>query len=267
VKGSNQFKKLAKRFVKGLRRKVAPVEEKFVPRLVHFSDNLGSFDFWIPSEEGGSWYRPEVWGHEPEYQQLEKLVKPGDRVLEIGCNIGFTTMVLSRFVGESGFVLGVDVVPDNVILAQATAFQNRAGNVRILHTGAGEAKGEMGFSNQLNGHLDSESSLKAPMTYCDALDEEFGPFNVLKVDVEGYEAGVLKGATRLLSRFPKLALEIHGNASERYGTSREDLLRLFHADRYQGTMFSRPEYQVNDFSPAELGLDALANLFLSPKSV
>ncbi|MEJ0000329.1 MAG: FkbM family methyltransferase [Verrucomicrobiota bacterium] len=233
--------------------------------MVHFSDGRGDFDFWINSAECGSWYEPKAWLNKPEYHELSRLIKPGDRVLEVGCNIGFTTMLLSRLVGESGFVLGLDIVPENVILAQATVFLNRASNVRLLCMGVGEAQGEIGFSNQLNGQVDSASTSRAPLTSCDDLDRQFGPFNVLKIDVEGYEGFVLKGAQGLLSRFPKLAIEIHGQRIAHYGTTVGELLHLFHAERYEGATFSQPEYRVEDFRPERLRSDRIRNLFLSPK--
>jgi FkbM family methyltransferase len=265
MRGATQLKNLAKRFVKRVRHQATPATSDFVPRIVHFSDSRMVFDFWITSAECGSWYRPDAWVREPEYQQLGKLIKPGDRILEIGCNIGFTSMILSRLTGENGFVLALDVVPDNVILAQATTFLNGVTNVQVLQSAVGETQGEIGFSNQLNGHLDRDSSSKAPLTSCDALDKEFGPFNVLKVDVEGYEGFVLKGAARLLARLPKLAIEIHGASIANYGTTIDELLRLFQAEKYEGAMFLRPEYQVEDFCPDKLGTDAIGNLFLSPK--
>jgi FkbM family methyltransferase len=265
VKGSIQLKQLAKKFGRRLRRLTTAAKPAFVPKLVHFSGPGVVFDFWITSAECGSWYDPASWARNAELQQLSNLIKPGDQVLEIGCNIGFTTMVLARLVGESGFVLALDIVPDNVILAQATAFLNGATNVQILHTAAGEVAGEIGFSNQLNGQVDRDASSKATMTSSDALDMKFGPFNVLKVDVEGYEGFVLKGATRLLARLPKLALEIHGKSIANYGTTIDELLRLFQAQKYEGTMFIRPEYKVEDFHPGKLGTDAIGNLFLSPK--
>lgn len=265
MNGADHLKGLARKIVKRFRQQDAPVKSNFIPKLVRFSDSLGEFDFWINSEVCGSWYPPDAWVRGPEYQQLGRLIKPGDRVLEVGCNIGFTTMLLSRFVGETGYVLAVDVVPDNVILAQATAFLNSARNVCILQTAVGEAQGEIGFSNQLNGLLNRDASSKAPLTSCDVLDKKFGPFNALKVDVEGYEGFVLKGATRLLSRFPKLALEIHSTAITGYGMTVDDLLCLFHAEKYEGMMYARHNPQLEDFRADKIGTDSIANLFLSPK--
>jgi FkbM family methyltransferase len=267
VPAVTRLKNLAKRVVNRLRRGTAPIEPDFIPTQLHCSDGKVEFDFWVNSAESASWYNPDAWFRGEEYRQLSRLIKPGDRVLEAGCNIGFTTMNLSRLVGKDGFVLALDVVPANVIVAQATAFLNGANNVRVLCTAVGAAQGEVGFVNQLNGHLDPKACSKSPVTSCDALDKEFGPFNVLKVDVEGYEGFVLKGASHLLSRFPKLALEIHGNSMPIYGTTIAELLHLFQAEKYEGTMFIRPEYRVEDFRSDKLRSDAIGNVFLSPKPV
>lgn len=40
-------------------------------------------------------------------------IKDGNRILEIGCGQGDTTAVLAYFVGENGFVNGIDIAPEN----------------------------------------------------------------------------------------------------------------------------------------------------------
>ncbi len=53
---------------------------------------------------------------------------PGDRVLEIGCGIGTVTELLADEVGERGSVLGVDLSPQSIEIAQSRlrAFRNVA---------------------------------------------------------------------------------------------------------------------------------------------
>lgn len=54
------------------------------------------------------------------------------------------------------------------------------------------------------------------------------PVSLIKIDVEGGELGVLKGATELLKRDKPLVIFEHGKgASDRYGTTPEMILRLF----------------------------------------
>jgi ubiquinone/menaquinone biosynthesis C-methylase UbiE len=55
--------------------------------------------------------------------------RPGDRVLDIGCGFGDTSLRIAGLVGDSGSVLGVDVAPRFIEAAQEEAEQGGADNV------------------------------------------------------------------------------------------------------------------------------------------
>lgn len=55
--------------------------------------------------------------------------QPGDRVLDIGCGFGDTSLRIAGLVGASGSVLGVDVAPRFIEAAQGEAEQTGAENV------------------------------------------------------------------------------------------------------------------------------------------
>jgi protein-L-isoaspartate(D-aspartate) O-methyltransferase len=50
---------------------------------------------------------------------LEELdARPGDRVLDVGCGSGWTTALLGALVGDDGSVVGTEIVPELVKVAQ-----------------------------------------------------------------------------------------------------------------------------------------------------
>lgn len=64
---------------------------------------------------------------------LELLdVKEGDYVLDIGAGSGFTTGLLSHLVGESGSVVGVEIVPELVKQAKKNLEPYNLSNVEIF---------------------------------------------------------------------------------------------------------------------------------------
>ena len=56
--------------------------------------------------------------HEHIKAHLMSVIKPGMRVLDIGCGTGVTTDYIAGLVGESGLVTGVDLSDANIIYAR-----------------------------------------------------------------------------------------------------------------------------------------------------
>jgi SAM-dependent methyltransferase len=74
-----------------------------------------------------------VEGSAPHSAQALALhpLRPGERVLDIGCGFGETTIELARAVGPSGSALGVDVGEGFIDTARADAARAGVGNVRF----------------------------------------------------------------------------------------------------------------------------------------
>src|SRR6185295_11356708 len=75
----------------------------------------------------------------------------------------------------------------------------------------GEAAGNVRLDPGLNGVVTEHGALEVPVRRLDDLDELLDPpVDLLKIDVEGYEGPVLRGAEKLLARArPALFVEIH----------------------------------------------------------
>ncbi len=69
---------------------------------------------------------------------LELLdVRPGDRVLDVGSGSGYTTALLSHLAGTQGEVLGVETVPELVVIGRRNIERTEKNNARIVPAGAG----------------------------------------------------------------------------------------------------------------------------------
>ncbi|WP_460937218.1 protein-L-isoaspartate O-methyltransferase family protein [Phycicoccus ginsengisoli] len=63
---------------------------------------------------------------------LELLdVQPGDRVLDVGCGSGWTTALLAHLAGPQGSVVGVELLPDLVVLGTANVERAGARTARV----------------------------------------------------------------------------------------------------------------------------------------
>jgi SAM-dependent methyltransferase len=65
--------------------------------------------------------------------------QPGERVIDIGCGCGDTTIEIARIVGERGTVLGVDVSLPMLVVARSHATQRGCTNVEFREADASEA--------------------------------------------------------------------------------------------------------------------------------
>ncbi|AGL03402.1 arsenite methyltransferase [Desulfoscipio gibsoniae] len=93
-------------------------------------------------------------------------LKEGETVLDLGCGGGFDCFLARRQVGDSGYVIGVDMTPDMIKLARKNAEQSGYANVEfrlgeIEHLPAADASVDVIISNcVINLSLDKEQVFK-----------------------------------------------------------------------------------------------------------
>lgn len=146
---------------------------------------------------------------------VAKYVKPADRVWDIGGNVGVFSFAAAHLVGEQGVVVTLEADPFLAYLLQKSA--NDAGNadrkVHIICAAASHEqslalfaiaqRGRASSALELSGHRSQAGGTRyvqyVPTITLDSLLEHFHAPQVIKIDVEGAEALVLRGATRVLS--------------------------------------------------------------------
>lgn len=176
---------------------------------------------WIVGSGGrfiGGRYDP------PSVEALKGAVGPGDVVFDVGAHVGYLTAVASLAAGPEGRVYSFEPLPLNLLYLRRHVRLNRLDNVTILEAAAGMTGGSAGFREGTGtgtGRLARESEtgdLQVRQVVLDELVEsgELEPPDVLKVDVEGAEVMVLRGAMRILkSHRPTLLLSTHGPEAHR----------------------------------------------------
>ena len=231
------------------------------------------FDFWIVNQIAKDWYAPEDRDRVAEIIALTKVVQPGDRVLEIGSHHGFHTMLLSSVVGSQGFVLSLEANPFNAQVAMSQVALNQKGNLcQIKNLAASDTPGRLNFSQESNASVinqdeEQNHSVSVEATTGDLLAQKYGNFNVLKIDVEGFEAQVLRGCKQILKSKPKLALELHVPLLAKYHSTVAEIWELIGIDDYEGVMINRShKYESHPFIAQEIPEDVV-NLILYPRSL
>jgi FkbM family methyltransferase len=140
-------------------------------------------------------------------------------VYDIGANVGWFSLLAARSVGAGGRVIAFEPSIENAAVLQANARSNGFSNITAIPAGVADRDGWDGFSaaSSLQGHLDPSGSELVPLIAVDSWLTTTGerPPEVVKIDVEGAEAAVLRGMTPTLrSSRPTLIIELHNTANE-----------------------------------------------------
>ncbi len=164
----------------------------------------------------GSW--------EPDVQQLlEMFVRSGAVVFDIGANIGYFVLALSRLVGPSGRIIAFEPHPVNIRRLKRHLDLNKVANAYVEEVAAGEADGYAEFSIALRGQQARFVDLpfvpsqgKTIRVSCRSIDSYVRDTGVIPdlvlLDVEHAEGRVLRGMKNLLiSRKPLIIVEMHGD--------------------------------------------------------
>jgi FkbM family methyltransferase len=192
-----------------------------------------TFKFWVGDRFARKVYDEDRSPSWPEMTFLrDNLIQPDDVVFECGAHHGFTTILISKWVGEEGRVIAFEPVPHNTEIIQKNIELNHLNNVLLVKKAVGSTKGKVYLSGHSSSSIVKGGGIETDITYVD----EYAHFKptLLKIDVEGYEVEVLKGAKNILATRPKLSIEIHSPASlAAYNSSVEDIFRYIEITKYK----------------------------------
>jgi FkbM family methyltransferase len=165
---------------------------------------------------------------EPEQTRCAlEVLRPGDVFFDVGANVGYYSMLAAMAVGAAGRVVAFEPVPRNVSFLDAHLRLNRIENVTILPYACSDRSSLSTFNAGLNSAMGSLAgpwsepttfpSPKDSLVLATTLDDVAQALgirpHVLKIDVEGAEAAVLRGAYRLLSESrAHVLLSVHSDA-------------------------------------------------------
>ena len=156
--------------------------------------------------------------------------KQGDIVVDIGANIGRYTIISSKRVGAQGKVIAIEAHPGNFELLNRNIKLNKLTNVIPLNYAvySKETKLKLYVPDEESGHTIYHTIMERTGKKFVEIDAatldylllqlngirggEVVEVNWIKIDVEGAEFEVLKGAVNVLSKNKDIALliEVHG---------------------------------------------------------
>ena len=189
-----------------------------------------------PQWRGYRTYEPEVWS------RFLDEVREGDVVIDVGANVGFYAVAAAQ---RGGRVVAFEPDPTAVRALRRHIRLNRVrAHIDVVPAlvgaddGAGVlAQRERSFvSSAATLYLSAETSYRVvPRVSLDSALAEHAAVAVLKIDVEGYELAVLRGARKLLAeKRPRLIMvEVHPWELSTVGASLEEVAHELAEAGYQ----------------------------------
>ncbi len=217
-----------------------------------------NLDLFVTIEREGAW--------EPWIRRVCGLaMRDGGVMFDVGANAGAIaneTALACPGITVKAFEPQLELAK----LVVVSAALNRLDDIEVFPVAVGESSGMVELhkpAHALHASLKAcgeagETSVTVPLVSLDDLvaSQRIPPPNFIKVDVEGGELGVLKGALRLLAQHqPAVIFEVN-ESSERFGYARDDLFGLFRqCGPYTffrvapGDVLACPEARTDQFAP------------------
>lgn len=174
----------------------------------------------------------QLWVETAHLTWMQERLAPGGTFLDVGAATGATALPTAHRFGQGVRIIAYEPATAARALLEATLARNAIGTVEVRPFAVSDAEGEAAFREYLPDEtgttpwMPETSSLMATrmsehpsgevrvrVVTLDRQMAEEGGFTgpvVVKIDVEGFEAFVLRGASQLIARHrPALAIDIH----------------------------------------------------------
>jgi FkbM family methyltransferase len=182
----------------------------------------------------------KLYENSDEHALFKKFIKKGDVVVDVGAFIGDDTLLFARLVGNKGKVYAFEVDKTNFDLIKKNIKENNYKNVIAINKAASDKNGKITLyihPFRTTGHRVSKydvsnkevnwNTTKIPSTRLDS--EIKGRVDFMKIDTEGVEPPVIKGAQRIIkeNKNIKIILEISPSLINKFGITPEFYIESF----------------------------------------
>lgn len=201
-----------------------------------------------------------------ECKFLKSISFKGMRVLDIGANIGYYTTLLSQEAGDNGLILALEPDLESYKYLSQTINSLENNNVLLFRLAASNLRQRLPLyiskenrgDNRLYQNNQKRDSI---MVDCLTIDElsrktEIESFDIIKIDVQGYEPKVFQGMqntikfsnnlTILTEFWPKGIVQAGSSPKEFLRTLREMKLKLFELKK-NGSLVSLSQPRDSEF--------------------
>jgi FkbM family methyltransferase len=146
-------------------------------------------------------------------------ISPGTVIYDVGANVGIYALLACIRTGPAGSVYSFEPAERNFAYMQRHIALNRVENCTLVQAAVSDSDGTQRFAaaawEHSMGHLSADGEIEVRSVTLDSCiygEAGFRPPDVIKIDVEGAEREVLRGASRAIAEFhPTVFVEVHGH--------------------------------------------------------
>jgi FkbM family methyltransferase len=174
------------------------------------------------------WYDPTSRSEDSEF--IQAFLRAGETYIDIGANIGVTSIPGAIVVGDSGKVVAFEPHPKTAKYLRENIALNKLSNIEVHNCALGHFLGMTYFTNKSSDDMNKivnthESNIQVPIMPLDSFTQQYDQISLLKVDVEGYEKFILAGAEQSITKVECIYFEVDEQNFHDFGYSSQDLLR------------------------------------------
>ena len=193
---------------------------------------------------------------------LRTLLKQGDTVLDIGANIGFTSLMMSKLIGKKGKLYSFEAIPSTTEILKKNIRLNKLENITVFNNAVSNKIGKSSFLIPEAGknhtmasmvwHKKDHNTKKIEVNNI-VIDDSKEFKNItpkfIKIDVEGAEGLVIQGMKKLLENNNiKLLIECSEiGRNDTWKILKKLNYKCFRKDNLKKEITSFNNYRNNDF--------------------
>jgi FkbM family methyltransferase len=181
--------------------------------------------FYPSSMSAALWVSPHARNDDAEFLGL--VLAEGDTYLDCGANIGHLAIVARALIGATGAAIAIEANPRIYRYCIGNLELNGFTDVVTHNIALGAEAGSIRISDRRDddqNHV-GDDGVVVEMRPLDAVVGA-QPVTLLKIDVEGYEVNVLRGAANTLTRTAMIYCELSPTNASRFGTTPREIESL-----------------------------------------
>lgn len=171
---------------------------------------------YLNLHESAAMVQRALGAYEPaKYQMIRRHLRPGMTFVDVGANKGDFTLMAARLVGESGTVISIEPEPENHSMLQRSIELNGYANIKVLQVALSDRDGiadlRIGATSGAHTLAPEFNGVRTVSISTRTLDgvvaeQRLRSVDMIKIDVQGLELAVLRGASQTLLANPSVIL-------------------------------------------------------------